>query len=549
MYIVGQYPRFLMDHWKFLRTVVNKLFEFMHEMFEGVREMACETFLKISKDTKRKFVEPQDGERPYVEDILQNLPEHISDLEQSHIHIFYEAVGHMVSIAQTGYRETLLSKLMELPNATWNSIMQTAATHADVLKDYETMRQLVNLLKTNVSVAVSVGPVYVLQMKEIFNNMLSVYKAYSQLISEEVATHGPIATKHSHVRTMRTVKKETLKLVEVFIVNTDDSALILRHFASPLLAAILGDYKTSVPDAKDPGVLTLLAVLLDKLRDELLAPTAAEVTGMDIPKVVLENVLECTLPMITKNFEDYPEHRMNLFTLLRSINKNCFQAFFRIPPQGFKLVLDSVLWAVRHNDRKSYKTGLHILEEMLGNIDQLGNPQIINGFYKTYYIRLMNDVMYVLTDTLHKAGFKLQASILFYMFRIVREKRITEPIFDTTQHPQLQSNEEYVRQYMNTLIGNSFPNLAKQQVSSFVSGLFELTTDLERFKLHLRDFLVIQREFSDQDNTELFKEEAKKQEMERQARLATVPGLLAPAPSGSSSPSSDAAIGGGGGAQ
>jgi len=36
MYIVGQYPRFLKAHWKFLKTVVNKLFEFMHETHEGL---------------------------------------------------------------------------------------------------------------------------------------------------------------------------------------------------------------------------------------------------------------------------------------------------------------------------------------------------------------------------------------------------------------------------------------------------------------------------------------------------------------------------------
>lgn len=35
MYIVGQYPRFLKAHWKFLKTVVNKNFEFMHESHEG----------------------------------------------------------------------------------------------------------------------------------------------------------------------------------------------------------------------------------------------------------------------------------------------------------------------------------------------------------------------------------------------------------------------------------------------------------------------------------------------------------------------------------
>lgn len=34
---MGQYPRFLRAHWKFLKTVVNKLFEFMHETHPGVQ--------------------------------------------------------------------------------------------------------------------------------------------------------------------------------------------------------------------------------------------------------------------------------------------------------------------------------------------------------------------------------------------------------------------------------------------------------------------------------------------------------------------------------
>lgn len=54
--MVGQYPRFLRNHWKFLKTVVNKLFEFMHETHPGVQDMACETFLKICHKCKRKFV-------------------------------------------------------------------------------------------------------------------------------------------------------------------------------------------------------------------------------------------------------------------------------------------------------------------------------------------------------------------------------------------------------------------------------------------------------------------------------------------------------------
>eukprot|EP00392_Amoebophrya_sp_AT5.2_P010514 g10578.t1 len=49
MYVVGQYPSFLRAHWRFLKTVIYKLVEFMHETFPGVQEMAVDTFLRITQ--------------------------------------------------------------------------------------------------------------------------------------------------------------------------------------------------------------------------------------------------------------------------------------------------------------------------------------------------------------------------------------------------------------------------------------------------------------------------------------------------------------------
>ena len=118
MYIVGQYPRFLKLHWKFLKTVVNKLFEFMHELHEGVQDMACDTFIKIATKCKRHFVILQAGEvMPFIDEILSTLPSIISDLQPQQVHTFYEAVGHMIQ-AQTEaqIQERLVIKLMELPN-------------------------------------------------------------------------------------------------------------------------------------------------------------------------------------------------------------------------------------------------------------------------------------------------------------------------------------------------------------------------------------------------------------------------------------------------
>lgn len=72
MYVVGQFPRFLCSHWAFLKTVVKKLNEFMHEKHPGVQDMAAETFLKISKITKHMFISRNESEKePYVNELIR----------------------------------------------------------------------------------------------------------------------------------------------------------------------------------------------------------------------------------------------------------------------------------------------------------------------------------------------------------------------------------------------------------------------------------------------------------------------------------------------
>lgn len=116
MYIVGQYPRFLRAHWKFLKTVVNKLFEFMHgksflfnifsclflfkiifekilinvfvslETHDGVQDMACDTFIKIAQKCRRHFVQVQVGEvMPFIDEILNNINTIICDLQPQQV--------------------------------------------------------------------------------------------------------------------------------------------------------------------------------------------------------------------------------------------------------------------------------------------------------------------------------------------------------------------------------------------------------------------------------------------------------------------------------
>jgi len=528
MYVVGQYPRFLKAHWKFLKTVVNKLFEFMHEVHPGVQDMACDTFLKISTKCKRKFVTLQTDETvPFICELVDSLPSIISDLEPHQVQSFYESVGCMLNdrgTAVTIDRPALLSKLMDMPNRTWRVVMDQAMKNVESLVDPNTIKEIIKILKSNNRVCRSVGPLFTNQLETFFLDMLNVYKVYSERISSAVQQQGAIATQMSVVRTMRSAKKEVLRLLIVFIDKSGppeaEARAVAQGFIPPVLDPILGDYQRNIAGARDPEVLTLFTTVVEKLKNHVVD---------DVPRI-MEAIFECTLQMITANFEDFPEHRIRFYEFLRAVNLRCFQALFNIPPAHQKLVIDAVVWAMKHTERNISDTGLEILHELLLNVGR--TPNIAQSFYQQYLLALIQDVFAVLTDRLHKSGFKMHSTLLRHMFHLVEMNQVTVPLFDQATAPAGQSNPAFLREHISNLLVTSFPNVTKSQVDVFVKGVFNLKMDLPTFKAHLRDFLIQLKEFSVEDNSGLFSEEAEREarkiEEAAQAQRIAVPGLLKP---------------------
>jgi hypothetical protein len=56
--------------------------------------------------------------------------------------------------------------------------------------------------------------------------------------------------------------------------------------------------------------------------------------------IIMENVFECTLEMINKDFSEFPEHRVEFFSLLRAINMHCFPGMSNIIAVTIYLLTD-----------------------------------------------------------------------------------------------------------------------------------------------------------------------------------------------------------------
>lgn len=534
MYIVGQYPRFLRAHWKFLKTVVNKLFEFMHEHHPGVQDMACDTFLKIAQKCKRKFMTPQvEDPQPFILTLISDMQRHLADLQPHQVQAFYESVGTMLSDQGPTIRlarDEVVLRLMELQNNLWKTHMTEGTKSVDSLLQLTTIKELAKIMRINTRVCSSAGSVYLHQLSNIFNDVLNVYRLYSEQITNACAQQGPIATRLTNFKAMRALKSDVLDLftscLEVCVDFQDAfdahaKELFNANFMPAILTEVLNDYHNSPAAARDPKVLRLFATSISVLKD-LLSP--------ELPRI-LNALFEKTLEMITANMLDYPEHRIWFFRFLHEANHHCFYALFSIPAHLQKLVIDSVVWAIKHTERNISETGLEILLALLQNVS--ANRQIAQPFFITFMLPLIQDVFGVLTDRLHKSGFKLQASILMHLCHAtLQQGLIVEPLHTMGPTSHL-SNSQFLQDHLGGLLVKAFPNVTKQQVGNFVQGLFNLSMDEATFKVHLRDFLIAIKEFeTEDDNAELFREEKEaEQEMNRQEQLAymaSVPGMLKP---------------------
>lgn len=245
---------------------------------------------------------------------------------------------------------------------------------------------------------------------------------------------------------------------------------------------------------------------------------------------IMENVFECTLEMINKDFSEYPEHRVHFFTLLRAIDLYCFPALLRLDSRQFKFVIDSCMWASKHDNRDVEAQGLTMCNELIGNMAET-DPQTRNGFFQTFFTNILQDVFFVLCDADHKAGFKYQTALLAKMFWLVDTEKLTGPIYASDAAQPGTSNRQFLRDFTQRLLSNAFKNLSAKQIEGFVNSLFNYNTDLNKFKTEVRDFLISMREYS-ADNTDLFAEDREQaaknaQEQERQKAMK-VGGLMKP---------------------
>lgn len=211
-----------------------------------------------------------------------------------------------------------------------------------------------------------------------------------------------------------------------------------------------------------------------------------------------------------------------------------FAALLKLDGPQFKLTMDAFVWGLKHTMRDIADTGLTILLELINNF-AAAEASVANSFFQQYFLSMLQDLFFVLTDSEHKSGFKNQSILLARLFYLVESGQVQAPLFTPEQvnNDSTMTNQRFIREYCANLLQSAFPHVQQSQIQTFVTGLCELNQDPIKFKLNLRDFLIQIKEYSAQDaEEEAYREEAEaekaKKAQEEKEKALNVPGMIKP---------------------
>jgi exportin-1 len=529
MFIVGQYPRFLSGHWRFLKTVVYKLFEFMHELHEGVRDMACDTFLKLSKRCAPSFVVVQDGEsRCFVEELANNVRTIISDLEPHQVQAFYEAAGCMVSaFPNEAGKEALCDTLLALPREALDAHVARAAASLDSLRAPDAMRDLGRIFAIYERVARAVGRGFARHAATIFLTVLGIYRTYSDFVSSGAAAMGGMATSMADGAGLQSVRRAVLGFLKAFVRNCGDKKLLMEHFLPRLATPGPAGELCMVDSFGEEAPAARLAELLDLFHAAAIALKADGAPGM---AALVPKLLQPAVELVSHNYSDHPEMRHSLYRLTQALGRQCPAALLAMTPPQQKLFLDTLLWGIKHEDPFVAERACLALRDFLKALMEAGGSHT-TAFFSAFLVGMLQDVLFVLTDRMHKAQFVLHVELLRGLFAVVNSPAVlTAPIWDQASAPQPAgtTNPVFIFNHVGNLLSRAFPNVDKTKVATFVRGLGAGSAEMAAYRIGVRDFLIESLSFSVSNSQELWRAEQAAKAASEQTRRAAVPGLARP---------------------
>ncbi|KAM0679371.1 Karyopherin transporter [Binucleata daphniae] len=461
MFVIGQYDRFLAANTKFLKTVVKKLFEFMAETHEGIKDMAFDTFLKLTIKCGKLYPTQMENNENYILHIIKEIKTETHGLEYYQKRILYESVCNILQHVSEKQCAVFLNFFVSCFSCNFEIIdlNDTEMQHNDLSVICNSLRSY-SILFDKLPIAINQNLNYLQSVFVLFDKCTNIKNKNSSLIRIEI-----------------------IKLL--IVVTKQGKKVNLEFLLSSMFDKILSDYKNNT----DSVYLRLANEIINNIDFE---------NKMQRDTLVL-NLLEQSQNKVNENDERTREY----FLLILSLLNNSFDTTFSILLSNQQF-LDNLYQNVLNGlilEKEINETCLDILKLIICKCFEKN----IYMFYQKYILITIENVLGILFDRDLTFTLEKQCVLFCSIMKIVSNPNMIRLNAQT-------DNCTFVSNYISELIVSNFTNVTQESLNVFIIGLFELNQDSDIFKDHVCDFRVKIYEFYSNEDVE---EEMKLQEMRK----------------------------------
>lgn len=471
MFIIGQFHRFLLHNKSFLKTVVKKLFEFMDEEHEGIKDMACDNFFKIAERCPREFLIQREEGSILIAYILENLKRITASLEFYQKRFVYEAI--LIVIKQIpvetsqntiiSYVDLLMSSMSDVNIFTTDYFQTLPASISSV----STAKMISHVLKSHSLVYKSSPLVCETSRVVLFSNYFKLYELCNTIVQQ-----GIDVSAISHAKSVNS------NIIELFI-DVVDSGFVHEEFITSLCEKIIFDYKSN----RNHLIISLSTSIIKKI------PKDNSIQYHQIEPFIITAVIEPSLQFVMKA-DEHPDISINYLKLIQAFLDESFSSFYSsiYIHTSFAPIYNSFLFSIVCI-REISDLALTILITLFRKCFETNQLQ----FFSQNYVSTLENLLGIIFDRDMKYNFTLQTNLLGLMIRIARDM----PSLDG-----VHSNVNLISEYIHNLFTQNFPNITQESLKIFISGLFELCKNDEILREHIEDFSVKIYEFGNDEDLE-----------------------------------------------
>lgn len=469
MFIIGQYQRFLKYHNEFMIVVVKKLFEFMEETCEGIKEMACDNFYKICEKCPSQFFIKKDKVY-FFESILNDLPSIRSNLDYYLQRMVIEGLLNVLKNSQKKDSRYIDLIYNTLTNKAMLDERYISSIHT-VIHEPSQLKMAIHLVESY-SLGFKIVP-------EIFHsiNVLDSFLFLYRHISDAQVSFNKVVAKN-------------LQLLRTSLANFFETVVSSGYknveYMNNLCENVLLDFKSTF----DPAILSLASSIVSN--------TSNPESPIEIQRVqfMISNLIAPSVSYVIKADEYIDLSKKYLILLSEMLEKSFVTSFSLLSESpAYESIINSVLFSL---------TGLREVSQLaLTNLKLFFKYSLdkkIYSFFNRFFLICLENVLGLIFDKDMRQNYDLQVELLYDLVSYLNKI----PSLNSSSN-----NYSMVREFVSSLFSKNFRNLTENSVNIFIEGILEIR-NFSCFKDHLDDFNVKIYEYGDdediQDELDLLKE-------------------------------------------